>query len=133
MIITISLLKFDFGPMKVHEDNAAKGDLYTTPDRPYADVADDKPHPKGKVMDLVIPILVLIACCIIGMVYTGGFFSGTNFIDAFAGCDASVGLAIGSFVALLFTAIYLVAAACSASRKWPTPFPAASARWCLPS
>lgn len=109
MIITISLLKFDFGPMKVHEDNAAKGDLYTTPDRPYADVADDKPHPKGKVMDLVIPILVLIACCIIGMVYTGGFFSGTNFIDAFAGCDASVGLAIGSFVALLFTAIYLVA------------------------
>ncbi len=110
MIITISLLKFDFGPMKKHEENAAKGDLYTTPERPYANAAVEKVNARGKVYDLVIPIVVLIICCVAGMVYTGGFFDGSaNFRDAFANCDASLGLALGSLVSLLFAFVYFMA------------------------
>lgn len=109
MIITISVLKFDFGPMKVHEDNAAKGDLYTTPDRPYASMEEEKVSKHGKVYDLIIPIVALIICCIVGMVYTGGIFEGESFINAFANCDASYGLAIGSFISLVFTFIYFLA------------------------
>ena len=71
------ILKVDFGPMKLHEDNAAKGDLYTTPDRPYANANPDVIKGNGKVIDLVFPIVSLIICCVIGMIYTGGFFSGT--------------------------------------------------------
>lgn len=103
MIITISLMKLDYGPMKKHELNAAKGDLFTTSARPFKDADNDEVSSKGKVLDLVLPIIVLIASCIIGMVYTGGFFDGTDFVTAFADCDASVGLVLGSFVALVFT------------------------------
>ena len=102
MIITISLMKFDYGSMKKHELNAAKGDLYTTAARPYKDVNDEEVSSKGKVIDLVLPIIVLIISCIFGMVYTGGFFDGTDFVTAFADCDASVGLVLGSFIALVF-------------------------------
>ncbi len=108
MIIAISLMKFDFGLMKVHEDNALKGDLYTTPDRPYANVAEEKVSARGKVYDLVIPILILIVFCVAGMVYTGGFFEGVSFIDAFANCDASLGLALGSGVSLLIGFVYFM-------------------------
>lgn len=111
MIIAISFMKFDYGPMKVHEDNAAKGDIYTTEDRPYANVEAEKVSAKGKVYDLLIPIFVLIVTCIGGMVYTGDFFggNGVSFIDAFANCDASLGLAIGSFISLLFAFVYFLA------------------------
>ena len=74
MMILITVMNLDFGPMKLHEDNAAKGDLYTTPERPYADAASEAPASKGKVRDLVVPIVILIVLCIIGMIYTGGFF-----------------------------------------------------------
>jgi len=103
MILFISIAAFDFGPMKKHEMNAEKGDLFTTPDRPYQNAASDDVSSKGRVFDLVIPIIALIVCCIIGMVYTGGFFDGASFIDAFADCDASVGLVLGSFAALVIT------------------------------
>jgi len=103
MIIVITVLKFDFGPMAVHEKNAAAGDLFTTSSRPYGNVDDEITNPKGKVIDLVFPVAVLIVCCIIGMIYTGGFFEGVNFIDAFAGADASMGLVFGSIVTLLIT------------------------------
>lgn len=106
MMITLTVTRMDYGLMKVHEDNAVKGDLYTTPDRPYANAeAEDKGNPKGRVLDLVIPIFCLIVCCVIGMVYTGDFFAGTGFIEAFSGCDASVGLAYGSFFGLLLTIV----------------------------
>ncbi len=109
MMIVLVVAKVDYGPMKKHELNAANGDIYTTPDRPYENASGEIVNTKGKVIDLVIPIITLIICCVIGMIYTGGFFSGTNFIEAFSNCDASVGLAIGSFFALLITiAIYLV-------------------------
>ena len=106
MMVTIVALKFDYGPMKLHEKNAVKGDLYTTEDRPYATAENEMEEGKGNVIDLVLPILVLIVCCIIGMIYTGGFFSGTGFVEAFSGSDASVGLMLGSFFAFIITVIF---------------------------
>ena len=109
MMVVIVVTKKDYGPMKKHELNALKGDIYTTEDRPYANAEDGEVNPKGKVVDLVIPIISLIVCCVIGMIYTGGFFSGTDFISAFSNCDASVGLALGSFFGLLITIVlYLI-------------------------
>ncbi len=105
-MITLILLKVDFGPMKKHEKNAFNGDLFTTPDRPYANAKDEIVGAKGKVIDLVFPILVLIISCVIGMIYSGGFFGGESFISAFSNCDASVGLMLGSFFALIITIIY---------------------------
>ncbi|MDR0898153.1 MAG: Na+/H+ antiporter NhaC family protein [Oscillospiraceae bacterium] len=111
MLIVICVMKFDFGPMKRHELNAEKGDLYTTEDRPYANVQDEVAVPRSKVIDLVLPIVVLIIFCVIGLIYSGGFFSGegVSFVDAFANSDASVGLALGSLVSLVFTFIYMLA------------------------
>lgn len=102
-MVTLVILQVDFGPMAKHEANAKKGDLFTTGDRPYAESKQDVIKGKGKVIDLIFPILVLIICCIIGMIYTGGFFDGTGFVDAFAGSNASIGLMLGSFFALIIT------------------------------
>ncbi|MDD3393567.1 MAG: Na+/H+ antiporter NhaC family protein [Anaerotignum sp.] len=103
-MITLTVTNFDFGPMRLHELNAQNNDdLYTTDARPYADTAESAVKGKGKVIDLVLPVIVLIICCVIGMIYTGGFFDGASFVDAFAGCDASVGLLLGSAGALLIT------------------------------
>ena len=103
MMIGLAVMKVDFGPMALHERNAISGDLFTTPDRPYATDTSPDENPNGKVIDLLIPIICLIVCCITGMLYTGGFFSGVNFVDAFAGSNASVGLMLGSFFALVIT------------------------------
>ena len=96
----------EFGPMKLNEDNAQNGDLFTTADRPYGDDVDDGNDANGHVIDLIAPVLVLIAACIFGMVYTGGFFEGVDFITAFADCNASAGLVLGSSIALLFTFVF---------------------------
>lgn len=109
MMIILVVMKKDYGPMKKHEKNALNGDLFTTEDRPYANAEAKEVNTKGRVIDLVIPIAVLIVCCVIGMIYTGGFFSGANFIEAFSNCDASVGLALGSMIAIVITIIlYLI-------------------------
>lgn len=113
MVIMMCLLKVDFGSMRVHEINAMNGDIYTTADRPYADANESEGNPKGTVMDLVLPIIALIVCCVLTMVYTGGFFdvnSGSymNFIDAFSGSDASMGLVLGSFIALIITFVFYI-------------------------
>ncbi len=107
-MILLVVMKVDFGPMKLHEDNAAKGDLFTTPDRPFSDAREEVTEAKGKVIDLVFPVIVLIISCVIGMIYTGGFFKGTGFIEAFSGSDASVGLMLGSFFALVITIAFYV-------------------------
>ena len=108
MMVTIAILNIDFGSMKVHEDNAKNGDLFTTPDRPYGDGEDETVVGNGTVKDLVIPILALIICCVIGMIWTGGFFEGADFVTAFSNSDASVGLAVGSAFALVITiALYV--------------------------
>ena len=111
MMVMLTVMKADYGPMAVHERNALKGDLYTTPDRPYenANNGTGDADKKGTVVDLLIPIISLIVCCIIGMIYTGGFFEGTGFVEAFANSDASVGLVLGSFFAFVITIVlYLV-------------------------
>ena len=106
MMVTIVLLKMDYGPMKLHETNAVAGDLYTTADRPYANAEEDVVDSKGGVIDLIFPVAVLIVCCVIGMIYTGGFFGGAGFIEAFSGSDASVGLMLGSFFAFVITIVF---------------------------
>ncbi|MBP3494016.1 MAG: Na+/H+ antiporter NhaC family protein [Oscillospiraceae bacterium] len=108
MIVTISLLNIDYGPMLKHEYNAqVKGDLFTTEERPFAGADDyEEGAKKGSVLDLVLPVVVLIASCIVGLIYTGGFFDGVSFIDAFADCSAGPGLCIGSLIALVFTFVY---------------------------
>ena len=107
MVLFISLSDFDFGPMKRFEDNARKGDLFTTRNSVFPE--DDKPaHTKGRVIDLILPVIVLIVLCIIGMLYTGGLFEGKGFVDAFADCDASLGLSLGSMGALILIIIYFL-------------------------
>jgi len=108
MMITIAVMNVDYGPMKKHEDNAEKGDIYTTPDRPYANAEALDSVGVGSVKDLLIPIVSLIVCCVIGMIYTGGFFEGASFVEAFSGSDASVGLALGSIFALGITVLLYV-------------------------
>ncbi|MDD6328135.1 MAG: Na+/H+ antiporter NhaC family protein [Eubacteriales bacterium] len=105
-MVCIVVMKVDFGPMRRHELNAMKGDLFTTPDRPYTNADAEVPSPRGKVIDLVFPIVVLIVSCVIGMIYTGGFFEGNSFISSFSDCDASQGLMLGSFFALLITIVF---------------------------
>ena len=102
MVMSLFLIfsGLDYGPMKKHEDNALLGDLFTTDDRPYGDDADDGSDTRGRVVDLIAPVLVLIAACIFGMVYTGGFFEGVDFVTAFANCSASMGLVLGSAMAM---------------------------------
>ena len=108
MMISVVLLKVDFGPMKAHEDNALKGDLFST-GKGAAAQETEPVNPKGKVIDLLIPIVTLIICCVIGMIYTGGFFNGAGFVTAFSNSDASVGLALGSICAMILTIIiYLI-------------------------
>lgn len=108
MMVTLVLAKEDYGPMKAHEKNAIEGDLFTTGDRPFENTSENAIYNKGKVIDLVFPILSLIVCCVIGMIYSGGFFSGTGFVEAFSESDASVGLMLGSFFAMVITIVFYV-------------------------
>ncbi len=106
-IIYICVRKFDFGPMKLHEYNAVNnGDLYTTGER--VDETEEVVSSKGKVMDLILPVAVLIVLCVLALIYVGGFFSGSSFVDAFANTDATVGLPWGAIVALVITIAYLM-------------------------
>lgn len=109
MVILISVMNVDFGSMRRHEVNAANGDIFTTGRSAY-DSGDEEPvSNRGRVIDLVLPVIMLIVLCVVGMLYTGGFFGGENkldFINSFAGCDASVGLSLGSIGALILIIIY---------------------------
>lgn len=107
MMVMLTVMKVDFGAMAVHEKNARRGDLYTTKERPYLN--EQNAHMiqgNGKVMDLVIPILSLIICCVIGMIYTGGFFEGADFVTAFSNSDASIGLVLGSFFGFVIAIVF---------------------------
>jgi len=108
-IITIVLLKFDYGPMKKHEWNAIeKGDLFTYGEQTTEE--EENKSSKGKVIDLILPVVVLIAICVVALLYVGGMWSdGLGFIDAFGNTDATVGLPWGGIIALVITIIYLVA------------------------
>ena len=112
MVITIALMDLDYGPMLRHERNAMAGDLFSD-DNQVSDIAEEV-SPNGKVFDLILPVLALIASCVIGMIYTGGFFDAEggaylNLATAFANSDASVGLSWGALIATVLTIAYLVA------------------------
>lgn len=103
-IIAITLMKFDFGPMRKHEENAMKGDLFSGK---QVVQDNDVPNEKGIVLDLILPIIFLLAACVFALVYVGGIFDGLNFIDAFANTDATVALPWGGLIALISSIIYL--------------------------
>ena len=114
MIVVISILNIDYGPMLTHEYNAqVKNDLFTTPERPFegADDYEKAANGKSSVLDLLLPVVVLIVTCIIGLIYTGGYYDDTSeyfhdFMGAFSNASSGAGLAIGSMLALVFTFIY---------------------------
>lgn len=106
MMVGLVVLKMEYGPMATHENKAIKGEIEFLNDI-QAD-ASEEVKGKGKVIDLVLPVIVLIITSVIGMIYSGGFFAGESFVDAFANSDASVGLVLGSFVALVLTIIFYV-------------------------
>lgn len=105
MVIFISISDTDYGPMKIHEDNAKNGDIFTTKNNTYEQDAQPVTE-RGRVIDLILPVAVLIVFCVVGMIYTGGFFSGTDFVTAFANCDAAYGLSLGSISALIVIIVY---------------------------
>ena len=106
MMISMVLMRFEFGPMAKHEANAKKGDIFTTRSAVYASAEDVAENPRGRVIDMLVPIFSLIVCCVIGMIYTGGFFEGADFVTAFSNSDASVGLALGSFFGIVITIVF---------------------------
>ena len=105
MMVVLTVTGLEYGPMAKHEKRAMEGDV-------LADSSDKEteeiPEGNGKVIDLILPVLVLIIACVIGMIYSGGFFEGESFIDAFANSDASVGLVLGSFCGLFITVVFYV-------------------------
>ena len=106
-VIAIVVMNADYGPMRIHERNAIeKGDLFSTDERVDELVAES--NPRGKVIDLVLPIVVLVVLSVIGLIYVGGFFGGETFVNAFANTDATVGLPWGAIIALIFVVIYLM-------------------------
>ena len=110
MIVVISVLNIDYGSMLTHEYNAqVKDDLFTTPERPFAGADDYEAPSKGKssVLDLLVPVIVLIAVCIISLVYSGGYFDGgMTFMEAFSAAEAGAALAIGGLIGCVFTFVY---------------------------
>lgn len=108
-IVLLSLLRADYGLMELHEINASKGDLYTTSERPYEGFDEEINEDGGQLIDMLLPVIVLIITCVIGMIWSGGFFAGTSFVESFSNSDASVGLAVGSFFGLLFTLLFYMA------------------------
>ena len=107
MMVGMVLMHEEYGPMALHEANARKGDLFTTGNHPYEAMDEEvaEAGDNGHVADLIIPIFSLIVCCVIGMIYTGGFFEGADFVTAFSKSDASVGLALGGFFGLVITVV----------------------------
>ncbi len=107
-VVALAVMKFDYGPMALHEKNAKeKGDLYTCGDR--AESQQVQGSSKGKVIDLLFPIIVLIAVCVFTLVYVGGILDGASFVDSFSNTDATIGLPMGGLIALVITIVYMVA------------------------
>ncbi|MCI9425688.1 MAG: Na+/H+ antiporter NhaC family protein [Flavonifractor sp.] len=107
-IIVMTALNVDYGPMKTHEDNAVKGDLYTTPERPFAGAEEMKFNPDGKVIDLIIPVIILIVGCVGGLIFAGYLNGGTDIMSMFANTDAFFGLPFGSGISLIIVMIYFM-------------------------
>ncbi len=114
MMLCLVAMKFDYGPMRKHEESAMKldsmhGDVFSADEKEMLrHIEDADANKNGSVWDLVAPVVVLIAGCLLGLLYSGGFFSGASFIDAFSGADASQGLVFGAFAGLIFSVIYFM-------------------------
>lgn len=104
MMVSITLMQFDYGKMAMYERNAVENDdLFTVKDinSENAELSKNEVNPNGRVIDLIFPVIILIISCVVGMIYTGGFFSGTPFTSAFANCDAAASLSMGSILSLI--------------------------------
>ena len=108
-VVTISVMKFNYGPMKRFEANALKGDLFTVEADANKAAEAENGNPKGKVIDLLLPIVVLIGVCVFALVYNGGILDGAGFVQAFSDTDATVGLPWGGLIALVFAILFLIA------------------------
>lgn len=106
-IVVLSIMGFDYGKMRLHEINAQNGDLFSGEKKESDDEKDVSG--KGIVLDLIFPVVVLIVCCILALLYVGGILDGASFVDAFANTDATVGLPLGGLVALVISIIYFIA------------------------
>ena len=106
-VVALAVMKFDYGPMKLHEKNALQGDLFTSGEKVKA--VEVEPSAKGKVIDLILPIIVLIGICVFALVYVGGILDGANFITAFGDTDAAVGLPWGGLIVVILTILYMMA------------------------
>ncbi len=107
-VVAIILMKFDYGPMRVHEHNALEfGDLYTCGDRNDSPVTSTASS-KNKLIDLILPVVILVVSCVFALVYVGGLFDGASFVDAFANTDATIGLPWGGLVALVLIIVYML-------------------------
>ncbi|MBO5747197.1 MAG: Na+/H+ antiporter NhaC family protein [Clostridia bacterium] len=106
MLIFLAITGLDYGPMKKHEDNAKNGDLFSVGVQESVEALPD--NPRGRVCDLIVPVIFLVIACVVGMIYSGGFFDGEDFITAFSNSDASVGLMYGSFISIIFAVIFFL-------------------------
>ena len=106
-VVALAVMKFDYGPMKLHEMNARlHGDLYTSGEKNES--VEVEPSTRGRVIDLVLPVITLIVCCVFGLIYVGGILDGVDFVTAFADTDATVGLPWGCLIALILIIIYMI-------------------------
>ena len=132
MLFLLVTRKTDFGPMRLHERNALGGDLFTTGENTFAEEETVTSNPNSKLSNLVIPVIVLIVCCILGMAYTGGLFDGENLIDAFANADSARGLVMGSLIGILITFWMYMNRRVMKFSEFMSAFPAGFRSMCAP-
>ncbi|MBQ6267978.1 MAG: Na+/H+ antiporter NhaC family protein [Clostridia bacterium] len=132
MVLLLTVLRFDYGKMKLHEANAAKGDLFTSGEAPYSEEQMQTPAENGRISNLVIPVVTLIVTCILGMLYTGGWFRGVGLIAAFADADSARGLVMGTLVTVLITFWLYLRRGVLSFKDFMSSFPAGFRSMCAP-
>ncbi len=132
MLFLLVLRKTDYGPMRLHERNAINGDLFTTGENAYAEEETITKVPNAKLSNLIIPVVVLIVCCIAGMAYTGGLFDGESLIDSFANADSARGLVMGSLIGVLITFWLYMNRGVMKFKEFMNAFPAGFRSMCAP-
>ena len=132
LLLLVILTRTDYGPMKKHEDNARKGDLWTTGEEYYEENEKKIVSDKGRLSDLTAPVIVLVAFCILGIAYTGGLFQGAGIVNSFADADSARGLVMGSVGAILFTFWMYMNRQCVSFKDFMSSFPAGFRSMCAP-
>ncbi len=132
MLILLTVSRVDFGPMKLHEQNAMRGDLFTTGERPYDESDETEDDGSGRISNLAIPVIVLIVSCILGIAYTGGLFSGADIVTAFAEADSARGLVMGSLITVIVTFCLYMARGVMSLKDYMGSFAAGFRSMCAP-